>query len=265
MGHRKRKTRFFTFMMVPDNERQAKSMKIKTGVMRFFIVSLVIIITMIVLGAVSYWKVASLALAYNDVQEENKRLKEGLGRMAEIESDLERLKKIDQKLRSSLSGYIALNKEGSSSSDEEALAKMDDLLGSTYSRSLFNSIPDIYPVEGFSTRGYEYESMLGDTHFGIDIASPKGTAVRATADGEVIFSGWTFEEGNIVIIKHSLDYYSFYKHNLRNLCQRWEYVKKGQIIALLGDTGRISSGPHLHFEIWQGTTPVDPEKILRKN
>lgn len=265
MGHRKRKTRFFTFMMVPDNEREAKSMKVKAGMVRFFILSLVVVLTLIILGAVSYWKVASLALVYNDIREENQRLKEGLNRMAEIENDLERLKKIDQKLRASLSGYIALNKEGGTANEEEALAKMDDLLGSTFNRSLFNSIPDIYPVDGFSTRGYEYESMLGDTHFGIDIASPKGTPIRATADGEVIFSGWTFEEGYIVMIKHSLDYYSFYKHNLRNLCQRWEYVKKGQVIALLGDTGRISSGPHLHFEIWQGTTPVDPEKILRKN
>ena len=265
MASRKRKTRFFTFMMVPDNEREARSMKIKAGTVRFLILFGIAIVVLIILGAVTYWKVASLALSYDNVLEENRQLKDGLSRMEEIENDLTRLKKIDQKLRSSLSGYVTLNQNGGTANDEDAMAKMDDLLDYTMDRSLFNSIPDIYPVDGFSTRGYENESMLGDTHFGIDIASPKGSPVKATADGEVIFSGWTFEEGYVVIIKHSLDYFSFYKHNLRNICQKWEYVKKGQIIALLGDTGRVSSGPHLHFEIWQGTTPIDPIKMLRKN
>ena len=124
---------------------------------------------------------------------------------------------------------------------------------------------NVYPVNGFVTRGYEDEALLGDAHFGIDIAGPKGAPIKATADGLVIFSGWTYEEGYVIIIKHDLNYFSSYKHNLRNLCQEWETVKKGQVIALLGDTGRISSGPHLHFEIWHGSTPIDPAKYLRKN
>jgi murein DD-endopeptidase MepM/ murein hydrolase activator NlpD len=92
-----------------------------------------------------------------------------------------------------------------------------------------------------------------------------GSAVKATADGIVIFTGWTFQEGYVVILKHKYNFFSFYKHNLQNLCQELESVKKGQVIALLGDTGQITSGAHLHFEIWQGSKPIDPMIFLQEN
>jgi murein DD-endopeptidase MepM/ murein hydrolase activator NlpD len=119
-------------------------------------------------------------------------------------------------------------------------------------------------VDGFVTRGFETSSLLQEPHMALDIGGVKGSPIKATADGMVIFSGWTFEEGYVIIIEHKFDYYSFYKHNLRNLCSELQYVKKGQVIALLGDSGQISSGAHLHFEIWKGAKPINPEKILRK-
>ena len=238
-------------------------MKIKTSMVGLIFFALLTVLILIILGASSYWKVARVALDYNNLLEENKRLNEGLTRMEEMAEDLEKLKKIDQKLRASLSGYISLNNASSQGGD--ALEKMDELSFTSLDRSIFNSIPELYPVDGFLTRGYERESLVGDAHFGVDIAGAKGSPVKATADGIVIFAGWTYEEGYVIILKHQLDYYSFYKHNLRNLCQEWESVKKGQVIALLGDTGQISSGPHLHFEIWKDTKPVDPIKYLRKN
>jgi hypothetical protein len=98
-----------------------------------------------------------------------------------------------------------------------------------------------------------------------DIAAEMGSPVKATADGNVIFSGWTFQEGYVVIIKHKYNFFSFYKHNMQNLCQELEYVQKGQVIALLGDTGQITSGAHLHFEIWRGSKPVDPMMFVQMN
>jgi murein DD-endopeptidase MepM/ murein hydrolase activator NlpD len=240
-------------------------MKINAGLFRGLLVFLVFVIVLIVLGAVSYWKVAALALDYNSLLEENQKMKEGLAQIEEVQADLTRLKQIDQKLRSSLSGYVKLNENEVEDLGDDAIRKIDQLVETRNDRSIYNFIPDLYPVDGFVTRGYEDEALLGDAHFGIDIAGPKGTPVKATADGLVIFSGWTYEEGYVIIIKHDLNYFSSYKHNLRNLCQEWETVKKGQVIGLLGDTGRISSGPHLHFEIWHGSTPIDPAKYLRKN
>ena len=97
----------------------------------------------------------------------------------------------------------------------------------------------------------------------IDIAAEMGSPIKATADGVVVFAGWTFHDGYMVILKHKYNFFSFYKHNQQNLCQDLEYVKKGQVIALLGDTGQITSGAHLHFEIWQGSMPLDPITFLQ--
>lgn len=265
MDHRKRKTKFYTFLVIPDNERETRSLKLKAGVVKISILLIVVIIVLIGMGAASYWKVAEVAIDYNNILEENKTLKEGLSRLEEVQNDLTRLKMVDQKLRSALSGYVNIDDTGMGADTDEALKKVDQLLDVTNDRSIYNFVPDIYPVDGYVTRGFEDEALLADAHFGIDIAGPKGSPIKSTADGVVIFSGWTYKQGFVIIIKHKLDYYSFYKHNLQNLCQEWESVKKGQIIALLGDTGEISSGPHLHFEIWQGTTPINPAKYLRKN
>jgi murein DD-endopeptidase MepM/ murein hydrolase activator NlpD len=265
LGQRKRKTKFYTFLVIPDNEKQTRSVKINANIFRALLVVLVIILVLIAFGASSYWKVAELALDYNSLLEENRKMKEGLARIEEVQADLARLKQIDQKLRASLSGYVKLDEDGVEDMGEDAIRKIDQLIELRNDRSIYNFVPDLYPVDGYITRGYEDEALLGDAHFGIDIAGPKGSPVKSTADGLVIFSGWTYEEGYVIIIKHDLNYFSSYKHNLRNLCQEWETVKKGQVIALLGDTGQISSGPHLHFEIWRGSTPIDPAKYLRKN
>jgi murein DD-endopeptidase MepM/ murein hydrolase activator NlpD len=236
----------------------------RSGLVKLGIALIVCIVVLVIFGAVSYWKVAEVALDYQNLLEENKKLQDGLSRLEQVQNDLTRLKSIDQKLRAALSGYVNLDEEVDADASMDALDKVQELLDVPNDRSLFNFIPDIYPVDGYVTRGFEDESLIGDAHFGIDIAGPKGSPIKATAAGVIIFSGWTYEEGYVIIIKHKLDYYSFYKHNLQNLVQEWETVKKGQIIALLGDTGRISSGPHLHFEIWRGTTPIDPDKYVRK-
>ena len=94
--------------------------------------------------------------------------------------------------------------------------------------------------------------------YGLDIAAAKGTPVKATADGTVIFSGWTLESGYVMIIKHNYGFTSLYKHSQQNLVETMENVKKGQVVALVGNTGEISSGAHVHFEIWKNGQPLNP-------
>lgn len=265
MGHRKRKIRYYNFLLIPDNEQKTRSVKIRAWVLRALMALIFVVVVLIIIGAASYWKVASLAIGYNGLQEENTKLKSGLARVEELQAEIDKLKKIDQKLRNSLSGYVIVDQKDSDVDETRMLDGMDRHFVDDFDRSIFNFIPEIYPVDGFITRGHESGSILSETHIGIDIAGAKGSPVKATASGVVLFSGWTYEEGNVIIIKHALDYFSYYKHNLRNLCDEWESVKKGQVIALLGDTGRISSGPHLHFELWQGAEPIDPVKFLRHN
>jgi murein DD-endopeptidase MepM/ murein hydrolase activator NlpD len=262
---KKRKTKFFTFLLIPDNERATKSLKLRTSALRFLIVFLVITLLLIAAGAASYWKVAEIALDYTRLNEENIQLKKNLAKVEELQADIDKLKMVDQKLRSSLSGYVTMidQEEGD---PENILSKgIDNMGGVKYDRSIFSTIPAELPVKGFVTRGYEANSILSSGHIGIDIANEMGSPVKATADGTVIFSGWTFQDGNVVILKHKFNFFSFYKHNMQNLCRELEYVKKGQVIALLGDTGKITSGAHLHFEIWQGSKPVDPMMFVQMN
>lgn len=120
------------------------------------------------------------------------------------------------------------------------------------------AFPAILPTEGYITRGYLPEQH----HFGLDIAGKIGTPVEAAADGYVVFAGWTNEDGYVVILSHADGFLTFYKHNQSLLKSANMFVKRGEPIALLGNSGRTSSGPHLHFEIWKDGTPVNPSSYL---
>jgi murein DD-endopeptidase MepM/ murein hydrolase activator NlpD len=118
--------------------------------------------------------------------------------------------------------------------------------------------PAMMPVEGYTTRGYN----PAQGHFGLDIAAKLGTVVCAAADGNVVFSGWTHDDGYQVILSHNGGFLTFYKHNESLLKSANAFVKRGEPIALLGNSGQTSSGPHVHFEIWKNGTPVDPKLFL---
>jgi murein DD-endopeptidase MepM/ murein hydrolase activator NlpD len=120
------------------------------------------------------------------------------------------------------------------------------------------SFPAILPTEGYVTRGFVPE----ERHFGLDIAGKIGTPIHAAADGHVVFSGWTHEDGYVMIILHSGGFLTFYKHNQSLMKSTGMYARRGDPIALLGNSGQASSGPHLHFEIWKDGTPVDPSRYL---
>ncbi|MDQ6951226.1 MAG: M23 family metallopeptidase [Mariprofundales bacterium] len=101
-------------------------------------------------------------------------------------------------------------------------------------------------------------------HDGIDIGVKIGTPVTAAAAGTVVYSDHRLTGyGNLIIIRHSRDLFTAYAHNQRNLVRRGDRVRSGQIIAKVGSTGH-STGPHLHFEVRRGTTPVDPLLYLPK-
>jgi len=123
----------------------------------------------------------------------------------------------------------------------------------------------LFPVNGIisSKYGMRVDPFTKHMRFheGIDIAAPIGTPVKAAISGEVIFSGWIRGYGNIVIIKNG-DIITKYAHNSVLLVNKGEYVKKGEIIAKVGSTGR-STGPHLHFEVLVNNRHVDPLKFFK--
>ena len=114
------------------------------------------------------------------------------------------------------------------------------------------------PLYGEVTADFDY----GIKHFGTDIAVPSKSPVKSVANGTVVFAEWTLQTGYVVIIEHSFGLTSIYKHNESGLVSQGEKVESGQVIALSGNTGELSTGPHLHFELWRDGNPVDPEDYV---
>jgi murein DD-endopeptidase MepM/ murein hydrolase activator NlpD len=102
-----------------------------------------------------------------------------------------------------------------------------------------------------------------NNHLGVDIVAPKNTPVKAVMDGWVISSDWTLKSGHTIAIQHSNDLVSFYKHNSALLKRAGSYVRAGEAIAIIGNSGELTDGPHLHFELWHQGTPIDPLNYVR--
>ena len=101
-----------------------------------------------------------------------------------------------------------------------------------------------------------------DDHFGIDVVAPKDETIKATLDGKILFSGWTLETGYVVVIQHDNNLVSVYKHNSTLLKKIGNLVKAGEPVAIIGNSGELSSGPHLHFKLWQNGTPINPQDYM---
>lgn len=114
------------------------------------------------------------------------------------------------------------------------------------------------PLNGTISEGFDSQK----NHLAVDIVAKKNTAVKATADGTVIFSGWTTETGYVIILKHAYNYTSVYKHNGNLLKEQGDFVKSGEVIASVGSTGELTTGPHLHFELWSGGYAINPINFI---
>jgi len=114
------------------------------------------------------------------------------------------------------------------------------------------------PVKGTVTNRFD---PVGK-HYGIDIVANVNEAVKATLDGTVLVANFTSETGYVIGIQHSNNVISFYKHNSSLLKKPGDFVKAGDVIAIVGNSGELSTGPHLHFELWYNGTALDPQKYI---
>lgn len=118
----------------------------------------------------------------------------------------------------------------------------------------------IEPTNGVITQGFN----SANGHMGIDFGVASGSPVYASAGGLIIFADYTVESGYQIMIQHDDNYLTIYKHCSSLVKKIRERVTQGELIALSGNTGKNTTGPHLHFEIWQNGKPIDPQKILSK-
>ncbi|MEM1116205.1 MAG: M23 family metallopeptidase [Bacteroidota bacterium] len=134
----------------------------------------------------------------------------------------------------------------------------DARAASTYLDGL--RLPALPPVDGVFSRGFSAERG----HFAVDLAATEGTPVRSFGEGFVVFADWTHDGGHSIAVHHPGGYLSVYKHNSRLVKRVGERVRARETIALSGDTGEITSGPHLHFELWRDGLAQDPAAFLTR-
>ncbi|WP_258103088.1 M23 family metallopeptidase [Marinoscillum sp. MHG1-6] len=114
------------------------------------------------------------------------------------------------------------------------------------------------PIQGLVSDGFNPKA----DHFGLDIVAKEGEPVKSVSDGVVIFSSWTLDSGYILGIQHRGNLISVYKHNSELLKNVGNFVSGGEVIAIIGNTGELTSGPHLHLELWHNGNPVNPQEYI---
>lgn len=117
----------------------------------------------------------------------------------------------------------------------------------------------VSPASGLISEGFDY----GKQHYGVDIVLKERTPIKAVYDGIVLFSEWTLNYGYTVVIFHKNELISTYKHNESVKVKTGDFVQTGEVIALSGNTGELTSGPHLHLELWDLQGPLNPEDLIK--
>ncbi len=203
-------------------------------------------------------KLGSLVKEVGQLQDYNQRLRRTLGEKMFSEKGIQELKdsdlafkKANIKPKKTSSKVVQDNQSVQSVTSETGNSGMNS---SGFVQSLdIKYFPLTMPVLGYETRNYSDIS-----HSGIDIVAKEGSPVVAAASGNIIYADWTLDDGYMIILAHSDGFTTVYKHNKVLLKNRGMVVKRGETIALLGNTGRTSSGPHIHFEVWNNGIALNP-------
>ena len=243
--------------------------------------SVVVIVALLVIAIVFFTPVKRLVPGYADIGE-NREYMELYQKVATLQSQVEAQEMYNETFRNLITGGSdSLTTEVDDGHDHSAEsmvqasndrpeiqitelpAKATALDRGPSSRNWSNAreIDFLYivaPVKGPVSAVFDAEI----NHYGVDVLAPKNTPVKAALDGYIITSDWTLETGNTLGIQHANDMVTFYKHNARNLKSLGSFVKAGEAVAIVGNTGEQSSGPHLHFELWVDGKPVDPQDFI---
>lgn len=166
--------------------------------------------------------------------------------------DLSYISEEDLKLREEVENQMELEQideriSNSNSNDDNLIFSNLDLK--------YKLVP---PIKGVIVKNFSLE----DEHYGVDIAGTEAEKILAVYDGVVILSEWNPKTGYVIAIQHPGNMITFYKHNSVLLKKRGTFVTKGEAIAVIGSSGELSSGPHLHFELWKNGTIQDPIKYI---
>lgn len=133
---------------------------------------------------------------------------------------------------------------------------VNPLIGNSYENVLHLHL--FKPIDGIVVEDYSPEK----DHYAIDIVAKKDEPVKSVAAGTVIISSWTDDTGYVIGVQHENNLISFYKHNAVLLKKSGDFVQAGDILAIIGNSGELTSGPHLHFELWHNGIPINPKNYI---
>lgn len=283
----KRRAPKISVLIVPEDNAEPYSFRIRKSLVKVLYVLGVLLLIHVIVGGIFYAKYIKLSgvnkklVSYNEhLQEDNKRVIVLSDKFYALEKEYEKVKSllgvepgvdlasndhVRQKKPKLFDNIVPAVKTGLSATNHTFSENTKRFFLSPRKSKVHqyaDNVPTLLPVQGFLTQGYYKNGWFGaKNHTGIDIVAKTGSVIRAAGSGTIIFASWTYDLGNLIIIDHGDGMLSYYGHNQRILKPEKSFVKKGEPIALLGNTGR-STGPHLHFEIWKDGNPVNPKDYL---
>jgi murein DD-endopeptidase MepM/ murein hydrolase activator NlpD len=292
----KSRKRYINFLIIPEDSLRNISFRLSFWKTWTILGLLGILIIVLIILSVLYGKVIYGGISVKSLRLENERLKTYNAKVVELEKELQKYRSFARRV-AELAGIeypfspdlqkretnLALPREDTTALNEgrilsslentEAGSKLSvqgesekfqfvgEKKGQTDSDSL-RRIPKGQPIDGWITRGFSTNGYaFGGKHTGIDFAAKESTKVKVTADGTVSFVGWDDVYGNLVVVDHKNGYVTYYGHNSKILVNSGNFVRRGEVIALSGNSG-ISSAPHLHYEIKKDDIPIDPSDFL---
>lgn len=242
------------------------------------VISAIVIICLAIYLIIAYTPVRTLIPGYPDARAKRAAIQNAI-RIDSLEVLVSRWELYSENMRRILDGeepvrmdslILALSEEGRTDIPDDRIREHDSILRMNVTReeqfhlSLaegrnlhIEGMHFFCPLKGVISQGYD-----PSIHPFIDITAPANSMVYATLDGTVISSGWTDDAGYTIQIQHVNDIISIYKHNQKLLKKVGDKVTAGEPIAIVGNTGTLTTGEHLHFELWYRGEAVDPTKYI---
>lgn len=240
-------------------------------------------LTLVAIFALSFYMVNTILKQWFDPRYSERQTRQELVEMTfaldSLSYELESRDQFIQSIKKVLQGDVSTDEVAESTTDtsEEQtdyaqLERTDSIFKSEFERGsggdflLTSNIDNVElrsmyffpPITGFLVAPFDPRSE----HYGIDIVSKKDEPVKSMADGTVIFTGWTQSDGYVITIQHRENLISIYKHNSAITKEVGDVISAGDIIAIIGNTGELTSGPHLHIELWYNGSAVNPEEFI---
>lgn len=277
--NKEKKTENFRLSLIDDrSHKQLFTIHFTRTTFFVMIISIIVMLSAIVFSITAFTPVRTFIPGYPDAHTKRAAIQNAI-KIDSLESVIYRWELYSENIKRVVEGKEPLkidslinNVQTTKASSEEvaALQKQDSLLREEVKKEEQFDISDrgkrdlpiegvhfFTPLKGVVSQGYD-----AAVHPYIDITAPSGSVVKATLDGTIVFAGWSDDSGYTIQIQHEGDIISIYKHNEKLLKKAGEKVTAGSPIALVGNSGSLTTGDHLHFELWHKGETVDPTRYI---